>query len=100
MLQYENINLRVVNDDDKEALGFSANNKKVWDNVPDMLQHPYTMEDAVSFINSTKNEKPQISFAIESDGAFCGGMIVLVPQQDVYRKTAVEPIRVFDNSTS
>lgn len=87
MLQSENIILRQLKNEDASALAQLANNKKVWDNVRDILPHPYTIEDAVSFINLTKNESPQVSFAIEYDGAFCG-MIGLVPQKDVYRKTA------------
>ena len=77
----------MLKDEDASALAQLANNKKVWDNLRDVLPHPYTMEDAVSFINITKQENPQVSFAVEYDGAFCG-MIGLVPQKDVYRKTA------------
>lgn len=87
MLQHLNIILRSLKDEDQEALALLANNKKVWDNVRDMLPHPYTIDDAIAFINSAKNENPQVSFAIEYDGAFCG-MIGLIPQKDVYRKTA------------
>ena len=87
MLQHKNITLRSLTNDDKETLAQFANNKKVWDNVRDILPHPYTMDDAVFFINLTKQENPQVSFAIEYDGAFCG-MIGLKPQQDVYIRTA------------
>lgn len=87
MLQQDKIILRSLTDDDKEALAQLANNKKIYDNVRDGLRHPYTIDDAVFFINSTKNKNPQVSFAIEYDGAFCG-MIGLIPQKDVYRKTA------------
>ena len=52
-----------------------------------MLPHPYMVDDAFFFINLTKQENQQVSFAIEYNGAFCG-MIGLVPQKDVYRKTA------------
>ncbi len=87
MLQHENIILRKLKDNDASSLAQLANNKKVWDNVRDILPHPYTLDDAVSFINLTKQENPPVSFAIEYDGAFCG-MIGLGPQQDVYKKTA------------
>lgn len=87
MLQNQNIILRTLTDEDAPALAQLANNKKVWDNVRDILPHPYTINDAVSFINLTKKENPQVSFAIEYEGAFCG-MIGLAPQHDVYRKTA------------
>ncbi len=87
MLQDKNILLRSLKDDDAEELAQLANNKKLWDNVRDILPHPYTIDDAVFFINLNKNKSPQFNFAIEYDGNFCG-MIGLVPQQDVYRRTA------------
>jgi RimJ/RimL family protein N-acetyltransferase len=87
MLQHKNIILRSLTTEDAPALAQLANNKKVWDNVRDILPHPYTIHDAVFFINLIKQENPQVSFAIEYDGTFCG-MIGLVPQKDVYRKTA------------
>ncbi len=87
MLQYENINLRALNDDDKEALALLANNKKIFDNVRDGFRHPYNIDDAVSFINSIKNVIPQVTFVMEYESKFCG-MIGLIPQKDVYRRTA------------
>jgi ribosomal-protein-alanine N-acetyltransferase len=45
------------------------------------------MADALFFINLIKQENPQVSFAIEYKDNFCG-MIGLMPQKDVYRKTA------------
>ncbi len=87
MLQHENIILRSLTDEDAPALAQLANNRKIWDNVRDMLPHPYTIDDAFFFINLIKKENPQVSFAIEYKGAF-SGMIGLVPQKDVYRKTA------------
>ena len=87
MLQYENIILRSLTDDDATALARLANNKKIFDNMRDALPHPYTLDDAIFFINLTKQENPQVSFAIEFKGAFCG-MIGLIPQKDVYRLTA------------
>ena len=87
MLQYKNIILRSLTDDDATALAQLANNKKIYDNVRDALPHPYTLDDAIFFINLTKQENPQVSFAIEYEGVFCG-MIGLIPQKDVYRLTA------------
>ncbi len=87
MLHSEKIILRSLTDDDASALALLADNKKIWDNVRDILPHPYTIDDAIFFINLTKEENPQMSFAIEYEGKFCG-MIGLVAQQDVYRRTA------------
>lgn len=87
MLQHDKIILRSLADNDKEPLAQLANNKKIFDNVRDILPNPYTIEDAIFFINLIKKENPQVSFAIEYDSGFCG-MIGLIAQQDVYRKTA------------
>lgn len=87
MLSSETIRLRPLRDSDKEALAQLANNKKIWDNVRDYLPHPYSLADAVAFINLTKEENPPMSFAIEYESQFCG-MIGLVPQKDVNRITA------------
>ena len=48
---------------------------------------PYSLNDAFDFIRLTQKENPQMSFAIEYDGQF-SGMVGLVPQTDVYKKTA------------
>lgn len=87
MLKGEKIILRFLNDNDKLQLATLANNKKIWDNVKDYLPHPYTIEDAISFIDLAKQEKTQIIFAIEWDNNFCG-VIGLVAQTDVYKRTA------------
>ncbi|MEP6584622.1 MAG: GNAT family N-acetyltransferase [Ginsengibacter sp.] len=87
MLRHEKIFLRPLEDDDKIELAQLANNKKIWNNVRDHLPFPYTIEDAVSFINFSKQEKASLIYAIEWDGHFCG-VIGLVAQADVYRRTA------------
>lgn len=87
MLQYEKIILRPLNDNDSAELARLANNKKVWDNLRDFMPFPYSIEDAVFFINMVKEEKPAMTFAIEFDGHL-SGVIGLVAQKDVYRKTA------------
>ena len=87
MLQYEKIILRPLNDNDSTELALLANNKKVWDNLRDFMPFPYTIDDAFFFINMVKEEKPVMTFAIEFDRHLCG-VIGLVGQKDVYRKTA------------
>lgn len=78
--------LRELRQADAFYLAQLANNKKVWDNVRDYFPHPYTESDAVAFLKS-QNEKKQKNFAIECDGKFCG-VIGLILQKDVYRKSA------------
>lgn len=87
MLQDEKIILRSLKDNDSTELALLANNKKIWDNLRDFMPFPYSIEDAVFFINMVKEEKPAMTFAIEFDGHL-SGVIGLVAQKDVYRKTA------------
>ena len=87
MLQADKIILRKLKEEDLPVLAQLANNKKIWINVRDVLPQPYTLDDAIFFFNLIKDEQPQVSFAIEYDGTFCG-MIGLMPQTDVFRLTA------------
>lgn len=87
MLKHEKIVLRPLNDKDKEDLVRLANNKKVWDNLRDIMPFPYTIDNASFFINMISQENPQMTFAIEFENQLCG-VISLAPQQDIYKKTA------------
>ncbi len=87
MLTEGNIILRPFTENDAPALAQLANNKKVWDNVRDRLPHPYGLDDAFDFIRLTQKEHPRVTFAIAYEGQLCG-VTGLVPQSDVYKKTA------------
>jgi len=87
MIHGEKISLRALEDIDASSLAELANNKKIWDNLRDIMPYPYSIENANLFIDLTKKENPQVTFAIEFEGKLCG-VIGLVPQQDVYKKTA------------
>jgi len=87
MLITGNIILRRLNENDKIAMSQLLNNKKVCDNLRDYVPFPYTEDDAINFINFTKEEDPQRNFAIEFEGNLCG-MIGLIPLNDVYKRTA------------
>jgi len=87
MLTHDKLILRPLEDSDVSALARLANNKNIWDNLRDFIPFPYTKDDAIFFINLTKQEKPQMTFAIEFEDQLCG-VVGLVAQQDVYRKTA------------
>ena len=82
MLEKGHILLRPLLDEDQKSLAKFANNKKIWDNVRDLLPNPYTIKDAEIFINITKQEDPPMTFAIEFHKQFCG-VIGLVRQSDV-----------------
>ncbi len=81
------VRIRTLRYADREQLTVLANNKKIWLNVRDMFPHPYTFEDAEKFIDSVKQQDPQVTFAIEYDFKFVGA-IGMVLQRDVYRFSA------------
>ena len=83
----KNIRLRPLRYDDREALARLANNKKIWMKLRDMFPYPYTIDDADKFIDMVKIPDIPHSFAIEYHQEFAG-VISLIPQQDVYRKSA------------
>ena len=64
-----------------------ANNKKIWDNLRNAMPHPYSEKDAENFIKMCLSKNPMTFFAIELEGELVGS-IALVPQSDVYRKSA------------
>ena len=72
---------------DTSQLAVIANNKNIWDNLRDYFPHPYTQNDAKLFIELSKKQKPTQNFAVEFNGQLCG-VVGLVPQKDVYKKTA------------
>ncbi len=72
---------------DEKSLIENANNKKIWNNLRDYFPHPYTQQDAESWISLQENAESLNNFAIEKEGLAVGG-IGLVPGTDVYRKNA------------
>jgi len=83
----EKVRLRPLRYADKERLAKLANNKKIWNNLRDMFPYPYTQEDAVKFLDSVKQQEPQVTFAIEYEFSFAG-VLGLFLQTDVYCKSA------------
>ena len=57
MLQHEKIILRPLNNNDSTELTLLLNSKKIWDNLRDYIPFPYTINDAISFINMVKDQK-------------------------------------------
>ncbi|HEX2551464.1 MAG TPA: GNAT family N-acetyltransferase, partial [Nocardioidaceae bacterium] len=87
-LDTERLVLRPWQKGDEEALARHANNRRVWINLRDIFPHPYTLEDARSFIalHAVSAGPPQ-NLAIEHAGEPIGG-IGLHPLADVSRFTA------------
>lgn len=80
-----NFKLRPWHPADVDDLVRYANNWEIAKYLRDAFPHPYTPENAASFIEMA-SKSPSI-FAIEIDGNACGG-IGLHPQQDIYRLNA------------
>ena len=74
--------------DDAESLAKHANNRRVWLTLRDRFPHPYTIDDAKTFLErATSENEPEKLYCIAVDGAAVGG-IGLIPGEDVYRRTA------------
>lgn len=86
-LMDQSIKLRPFNKQDTHQLIQFLNNKKIWDNVRDLLPFPYTEQHAIDFITSAENQNPTLTFAIEFKGSLIG-CISLVKQTDVYKLSA------------
>jgi ribosomal-protein-alanine N-acetyltransferase len=72
---------------DADALAAIANNKKIWNNVRDLLPYPYTKKDAKDWLELVKKQKTVTTFCIEVDGKLAGSIGVTL-KDDVYKKTA------------
>jgi [ribosomal protein S5]-alanine N-acetyltransferase len=81
-----NIVLRPWRKEDAQQLASIGNNRKIWLNVRDRFPHPYTVMDAMQWIQIQSERKPVEHFCIEYQGKVAGSIGVL-PKDDVYRKT-------------
>ena len=73
--------------EDAESLASYANNSKIAANLRDAFPHPYTLNDAIGYINFCLGMKNKLCFAIEVDGEAVGSVGVF-PKDDVYCKSA------------
>src|SRR5690349_17194881 len=72
---------------DAESLAKHANNRKIWLGLRDAFPHPYTLDDAKSFLAGSIPGLPKLHFCIDIGGEAVGG-IGLRPGEDVHRHTA------------
>jgi ribosomal-protein-alanine N-acetyltransferase len=49
---------------DADAVARYANNRRIWLNLRDRFPHPYTLDDAQSFLRHVASEQPEVTFAI------------------------------------
>lgn len=73
--------------DDAESLVANANNFNIAKFMTDGFPHPYTIDNAVKFIDFAMNTETARIFAIDVSGFAVGG-IGLHLQQDIMRKNA------------
>ena len=78
--------LRKLKADDAAALQKHADNPKVSAFLFDRFPSPYSLGDAVAFIETKLNEDPVTNFAIVINNEL-SGMISLAMRNDIYRKT-------------
>lgn len=79
--------LRPLRYADRADMATLANNEAVRRTLRDMFPSPYTIADAEKFIDMTKLQNPQVTFAMVFRHNFAG-VISLIRQQDVYRHSA------------
>lgn len=85
ILQKDEVVLRPLTGKDARRMSILANNIKIGRNLRDGFPYPYTLKDAKNFIKRFKDHPT--FFAIQYKGEYAGN-ISLVPQENVYRKTA------------
>ncbi|HEY3676343.1 MAG TPA: GNAT family N-acetyltransferase [Candidatus Tumulicola sp.] len=83
----QSIALRPPATHDAASIAKLANDRSVWINLRDAMPHPYSLQDAVGWIESTLEQDPIVTFAIECEGEAIGG-IGLVPGTDIERRSA------------
>jgi len=80
------VSLRPWQKQDAQPLASVANNRKIWNNVRDQLPNPYTVMDALQWMNHIKDQQPAQNLAIIYNGEVAG-TIGCKLQEDVYRKS-------------
>ena len=79
--------LRPWREEDLASLVRHADNRKVWLGLADRFPHPYTEEDARSWIDRCRREElPALNLAIEVDGEAIGGCGI-EPWKGNFRRT-------------
>jgi RimJ/RimL family protein N-acetyltransferase len=84
-LKGTNFSLREWRTSDTELLQKHANNPNVYNFLKDRFPHPYTMADAVSWVNMMLRQTPIVTFVIAVDDKLAG-VIGLEMRDDIYRK--------------
>ncbi|HVO74747.1 MAG TPA: GNAT family protein [Ignavibacteriaceae bacterium] len=86
LIKLGNCEIRSYRINDTEGLIKYANNRSVSINLRDGFPFPYTIQDAIDWIDFTIHQEPQTNFAIATQELIGGIGITL--QGDVHRKSA------------
>jgi RimJ/RimL family protein N-acetyltransferase len=86
-LKLKNCEIRSLREEDASSLAHLANNRKIWINLRDAFPHPYTYQDAETFIKNSASMNPESNFAIVVDDQAVG-CIGIGFHKDVERLTA------------
>ncbi|UPT65613.1 MAG: GNAT family N-acetyltransferase [Sphingobacteriales bacterium JAD_PAG50586_3] len=81
------VSLRPLQITDAEAIARMGNNPLIAGFMRDVFPHPYTLENAIAFINNVKDTTPTRVFAIVANGEHVG-CCGIFPKDDVYRMNA------------
>jgi [ribosomal protein S5]-alanine N-acetyltransferase len=84
----ERITLRSWRTGDEQSLATHGNNRKIWRNLTSMFPSPYTLDDAVQWIEHCQHPTDhEFHFAIEFNGEAVGGCGAIF-LKDVHSRTA------------
>jgi RimJ/RimL family protein N-acetyltransferase len=86
-LTLDRCRIRSWRESDAPSLALHANNRRVWINLRDRFPHPYTLDDARTFIRAARAHTPETFFAIAVEGT-AGGGIGFTLHEDVERVSA------------
>jgi RimJ/RimL family protein N-acetyltransferase len=87
-IQGQGFKLRGWKADDAVSLQKNADNFNVSSFLIDSFPHPYTMEDAESWVANMLNLNPNYNFVIDIGGEAAGSVGIHF-REDIYRKTAL-----------
>lgn len=80
------ITLRPWVRENAQALARLANNRTIYNNVRDLFPSPYTVLNALLWIDNQKEESLHTNFAIVCNGQITGS-ISYIRKEDIYRKS-------------
>jgi len=72
---------------DAGGLAAGINNRNVSINLRDAVPHPYTVNDAIAYLERVTTPQPEHAVCIEVDGRVSGGMSIRIGS-DINRRTA------------